>query len=72
MIYGPEFDQAPSDRQWLNTGLVFASAAFGLAGLLFPSQSKGLFTTAGIFYGLQLIESLTSETWGYLCNVKSK
>jgi len=53
-------------------GLVFASAAFGIAGLLMPSQSKGFFTTAALFYSLQLIESFTSETWGYLCNVKSK
>lgn len=52
MIYGPEFDQASSDRQWLNTGLVLTSAAFGLAGLLMPSQAKGLFTTAAVFYGL--------------------
>jgi hypothetical protein len=56
----------------LNSGLVLASAAFGIAGLMLPSRSGGLFTAAAVFYGLQLIESFTSDTWGYLCNVKNK
>lgn len=69
MISGAKFNQFSSDRQKLNIGLVLVSATLGLAGFLFPKNSRSLFTGSAIFYGLQIIESFSCDTWGYLCNV---
>jgi len=71
MIFGPIVEQSSSDRQWLNIGLVLTSATLGVAGLLFPKQSRTLFAASATFYGFQWIECLTSDTWGYICNVKN-
>jgi len=67
----PQARDGGSDNQWLNIGLVAIGAACGVGYMVDPKKMPGLAAAAGVFYGLQLIESLTSNTFAYLCNIQT-
>ena len=39
--------------------------------MIYGKKKPAYAVAGGIFYGLQFIESLTSNTWSYLCNIQT-
>lgn len=60
------------DRQWLNLTLVGLAAASSIGFLLNPKKNTKYLALGGLFWAFQFVESLTSNTWFYLNNIRSK
>ena len=67
----PQAREGGSDNQWLNVALVGIGAACGVGYMVKPKEMPGLAVAAGAFYGLQFLESMCSNTFAYLCNIKT-
>jgi hypothetical protein len=59
-----------TDREWLNIGLTLAAVASAATGIY--KKKKTWAVAAGCAYALQLVESLTSNTFSYINNIKTE